>query len=201
MYVSAVSAFLACLGLFIISASMLVLAVLVHAAEKLWKKMPQVRKLRMPSFGSNAPLCDARRCRCIVQARPTPSTGATGVPKDDISLGMNEAQMLLRLLQHIEGEKVAYEHKIDEYERKIDGLQRSLEGQMHEPQHAGELRDNMVSKVEHFDQDVAHTVASLKRDGQISLPPPRGTPPRLKPQSYKPPALPGSSQNHNWKFY
>ena len=50
MYVSAVSAFLACLGLFIISASMLVLAVLVHAAEKLWKKMPQVRKLSANAF-------------------------------------------------------------------------------------------------------------------------------------------------------
>ena len=140
----------------------------------------------------------------IVQA-PTSPTGTTSIPKDDISLGMNEAQMLLRLLQHIEGEKVAYEHKIDEYERKIDGLQRNLEGQVHTPQYVGELSEDMVSKVEHFDQDVAHTVASLKRDGQLPAPPPRGTPPRLKPQSYKPPALlpPGSPQNHNhnWKFY
>ncbi len=112
--------------------------------------------------------------------------------------------MLLRLLQHIEGEKVAYEHKIGEYERKIDGLQRNFERQMHKPQYVRELPDDMVSKVEHFDQDVAHTVASLERDGQFPLPPPRGTPPRLKPQSYKPPALlpPGNHNgNHNWKFY
>ena len=92
---------------------MLLIAAIVHAAEKRWKKMP--------------------RTASSSQGDSSTAKGAI----DDVSNGMNEAQMLVRVLWHLEQEKVLYQHKIDE-------LERQLKGQMHMPQHGGTSRDGMI---------------------------------------------------------
>ena len=67
-------------------------------------QVPSVRE-NPHGFGSDALLCDV--CALCLDQQSTSPTGAISVPKDDISQGMNEAQMPFRVLTHIERDKVA----------------------------------------------------------------------------------------------
>jgi hypothetical protein len=104
---------------------------------------------------------DARALCGCVWLRQTTSRGQVrqksqaGADVDDVSHGMNEAQMLVRVLQHIEKEKASYERRIDELERQLDARART-----HAPQ-LGPLHDPSDAERDHHAHAFAPPVRAL----------------------------------------